>query len=134
MKFENALKSAMAQEIIESIAIGSASTPKLQIYNGAVPAAIGDAIAGTLLAEFDIDNAVGSVANGVLTFSAIIDDPSANATGDPTWGRIIDRDGATKIHMTASAQGGSGEIQVNPGTITAGQPVSVSLGVIRVGQ
>lgn len=133
MKFENTLKSAMAQEIIDAIATGTSSAPKLQIYNGAVPSAIGDAIAGTLLAEFELDNSVGTEANGVITFSAISDDAAASATGDPTWGRILDRDGTVRIHMTASAQGGYGEIQVNPGTITSGEPVSVSLGVIRVG-
>lgn len=134
MKFDNATKSVLAQEIIDKIATGTAASPSLQLYDGAMPAAIGDAIAGTLLAEFQITNAVGTESNGVITFDAIADDASADATGDPTWGRILDRDGAERIHMTASAQGGAGEIQVNPGTITAGEPVSVSLGIIRAGQ
>lgn len=133
MKFSTVLRSALAQEIINSIAAGSASAPKLQLYDGAQPASIGDAIAGNLLAELELSNTVGTESNGVVTFSAISDDASANASGDPTWARILDRDGNERIHMTASEQGGAGEVQVNPGTITAGQPVTATLGIIRAG-
>lgn len=133
MKFQSALSSAMAQEIIAAISQGSASSPKLEIYSGAVPSAIGDPITGTLLAELEISNTVGSESGGVITFDAISDDASASGSGDPTWARILDRDGVEKIHMTASGQGEGGEVQVNPGSITSGEPVSASLGIIRVG-
>lgn len=133
MKFKTALRSAMAQEIVSSIASGTTSTPKLQIYDGAMPSEVGGAIAGNLLAELGIANTVGTIANGVLTFDSISDDSSANASGDPSWARIIDRDGGEVLHLTASAQGGSGEVQVNPGTISAGEPVTATLGVIRAG-
>lgn len=133
MKFKTTLRSAMAQEIVSAIAAGSASAPKLQIYDGAMPTGIGGAISGSLLAELEVSNTVGTVANGVLTFGSITDDSSANASGDPTWARILDRDGGEVIHLTASAQGGSGEVQVNPGTISAGEPVTATLGVIRAG-
>lgn len=133
MKFDNATKSALALEIITKIAAGTTASPKLQIYDGAVPVNIGDAIAGTLLAELEISNTVGTESNGVITFDAISDDTSANASGDPTWARILDRDGVERLQMTASAQGGSGEVQVNPGTIASGETVTASLGVIRIG-
>lgn len=133
MKLDNALRSAMANQIVAAIANGTIASPKLQIYNGTMPTNIGDAFSGTLLAELAISNAVGTVSNGVLTFGTITDDSAANATGTPTWARILDRAGGERIYMTASAQGGSGEVQVNPGTITVGEAVSATLGIIRAG-
>lgn len=133
MKFDDTTNSSMAQEIIDAIASGTASAPKLQIFSGAVPENVGDPYSGTLLAELELDNSVGSEANGVITFAPISDDSSANATGEPTWARILDRDGVPRVHLTASGQGGEGELQVNPGTITSGEPVAASLGIIRVG-
>lgn len=133
MKFETALRTSMATEILNRLQAGTAQAPKLQIYSGAMPANIGDAIAGTLLAELDIATTVGTVTDGVLTFDAITDDASANASGDPTWARLLNRDGIEIIYLTASASGAGGELQVNPGSIVSGETVSASLGIIRAG-
>jgi len=133
VKFESNLASTMAQAIIAAIASGTAGYPKLQIYDGNKPSSIGAPITGNLLAQIQLTNQVGIEANGVISFDPMVDEPNAPAAGTPTWARLLDRDGNDVIHMTASGSGGAGEVQVTPSNINQGQSVSVSLGIIRVG-
>jgi len=133
MKFETALRTTMANEILARLQAGTAALPKIQCYDGAIPSNIGDAIADNLLFEMEMSSTVGTVTDGVITFDPISDDASANNAGAVGWARLLNRDGVEIIYLTASAQGLGGELQVNPGTIAAGETVSATLGIIRAG-
>ena len=119
--------------MIAAMANGTTSAPSLEIYEGAMPVSMGLTIADTLLSENALTNSVATAANGVITFDAIGDDLSVNATGNAGWARIIDRDGAEAIYLTVSATGNGGELQLNTINFVSGSTVTITSGVITVG-
>lgn len=133
MKIVTSLRSTMAQSMLSALANGTTSAPQIEMYDGTMPDNIGDTITGTLLAEFDMTNTVGTESNGVITFDAIASDSSANATGTATWARLLDRDSAEVLYLTVSGVGAGGEIQLSNTAITAGEPVTITSGTITVG-
>lgn len=101
-----------------------------RIYDGTRPATGGAAT--TLLAELTFtDPSAPAAALGVLTYSAITSDPSANASGTATWGRDVDSTGAFVQDFDVGV--GSGDYQLNTVTITAGIVVSCTSSVITAG-
>lgn len=133
MKIRTGLRTILAQDFLDDIAKGSIGSPKIELYSGSMPSNIGDAINGDLLAEFTLPNAVGTVANGVLTFDPIGSDSSANASGAVGFARVLDRDAAEVLYLTVSNTGGGGELQLSTVLLTAGEPVTITSGVIRAG-
>ena len=133
MKLTTAIRSAIAQDIIAALANGTATTPMIEIYDGTIPASMGGSIADTLLAELAMTNGAATESSGVITLDAVSNDPSANNAGTAGWCRLLDRDGAEVIYLTASAIGGGGELELNTTTIASGAPVAISNGVITVG-
>lgn len=102
----------------------------LRVYDGVRPATGGSAT--VLLAELTFsDPCAPAAASGVLTFSAITADASANATGTATWCRIVDSTGA---FVTDGSVGTSGaDYNLNTTSITAGVQVSCSSASITEG-
>jgi hypothetical protein len=102
----------------------------LRIYDGSRPASGGAAT--TLLAELALSatSAPGS-ASGVLTFSAITQDSSANATGTATWFRIVTSGGTFVIDGSIATSGS--DLNFTTTSIVATQPVSVTSFVITEG-
>ena len=94
---------------------------------------MGQAITDTLLSEHDLTTTAGTVSDGVITFGAISDDPSAKATGDAGWARILDRDGDEVMYLSVTQTGGGGDIQLNTVSISSGLPVSITSGTFTVG-
>ena len=94
MKLTTALRSTIAQEIIDAMANGTASTPMIEIYGGSVPSSMGGSITDTLLAELAMTNAAATETGGVITLDTITNDSAANDSGTAGWARILDRDGA----------------------------------------
>ncbi|WP_375191795.1 hypothetical protein [Marinobacter sp.] len=133
MKIQTALRSTMAQAMIAAMANGTLASPKLEIYSGSIPATMGGSITDTLLTEHTLTNTVATESNGLITFEAIGEDLSVNATGTAGWARIIDRDGAEVIYLTVSATGGSGELRLNTVNLDAGSSVTITSGVITAG-
>lgn len=134
MKLTTTRRSTIAQGIIADMAAGTTNpNPALQIYTGTIPASMGGAIADTLLATLTPSATVATQANGVITFDAITEDSSADASGTAGWARILDRDGAEAAYFTVSAVGGGGDIQLNTTSIVSGGPVSITSGQITVG-
>ena len=133
MKIRTSLRTALANEMLAAITTGTLGSPKLEIYSGSMPAAIGDAISGTLLAEFTLTNTFGTVSDGVITLDPIDPDTDPAATGTAGFGRLLDRDGNEVLYMTVSIVGSGGEIQLSSLDIAPGEPVSISSGVIRAG-
>lgn len=98
-----------------------------RIYSGTQPATGDTALSGnTLLAElrFGATAAPAAVA-GVITFNAITQDASADASGTPTFYRLFKSDGTSAAGDGTVGTSGC-NLNLVVGTITAGQPVSVT--------
>lgn len=118
--FATTLRTARASQIVAAIDAG-AGAGKLRLYNGTRPAT-GGAVT-TLLAELTFSDPCGTVTNGVLTFSAITSDASADNTGTATWFRIVDSTGAFVLDGTITVTGGGGDITMTSTSIQAGVTV-----------
>lgn len=124
--YSTALRNAQLDEI--TTAIGSNGL--LRIYDGSRPATGGTAT--TLLAELALSaTAAGSASSGVLTFSAITNDSSANATGTATWFRITTSGGT---HVIDGSVGTSGsDLNFNTTSFVSGAVISVTSLTITAG-
>jgi hypothetical protein len=135
MKLTTTLRSTIAQDIIDAMAAGSGGEhprPVIEIYDGTIPAAMGGTINDTLLATVGLNTTPATETDGVITFQAMIEDSSADASGDAGWCRVLDRGGDEVVYFTI-ADDGSGEINFNTVSIVAGAPVSISSMVVNVG-
>ena len=113
------IRNAYATAILSAIDTGS-GTATIKEYTGSPPVTTGGAITSqTLLGTHDLLNPAGTVTSGVLTFLAIADDVSSDATGTLGFVRILDRDGAFVMDITA-ATSGSQVIIYNSLAIVAG--------------
>ena len=118
--FATTLRTARASQIVAAIDAG-AGAGKLRLYNGTRPAT-GGAVT-TLLAELTFSDPCGTVTSGVLTFSGIASDASADNTGTATWFRIVDYTGAFVLDGTITVTGGGGDITMTSTSIQAGVTV-----------
>lgn len=116
-----ALRSTRATDIATAIDAG-AGAGLLRIYDGVRPSTGGTAT--TLLAELTLSDPCGSVTSGVLTFSAITQDSSANATGTATWFRIVTSAGAFVLDGSVGTSGA--DLNLISTSVTTGQPVQVA--------
>lgn len=102
----------------------------VRIYDGTQPATGGTAT--TLLAEGTCsDPCAPNASNGVLTFSAITQDSSANATGTATWFRVVDSTGTAVFDGTAGTSGT--DMILNSAAISAGVIVQFNSLVLTEG-
>lgn len=104
----------------------------LRIYDGSRPATGGTAT--TKLAELTFTSPCApSASSGVLTFSAITKDSSADATGTATWCRVVDSTAAFVFDGSVSTSGAdynlnttsivaTVEVSCTSATLTAGNP------------
>lgn len=99
----------------------------LRIYSGTQPTNADTAIgAQVLLAELRFNaTAAPSAASGLLTFNAITDDSSADASGTASWFRCLKSDGTTVV-MDGSIGTSAANMILSTTTITATQKVSCS--------
>lgn len=106
----------------------------IEIYSGTIPTNADTAIgAQVLLAVLTCsDPAAPPASAGVLTFSAITGDSSANATGTATWARVNDSTGATVFDCSVTATGGGGVITLNTTSIVSGSLVLITSGTLTV--
>lgn len=127
--FNTALRNTRANTIKTDIDKGGAAGT-LRVYDGTRPATGG---AGTtLLAELVLSfPSAPNASGGVLTFSAISPDASANATGTATWGRVVDSTGAFVKDFSVGTSGA--DFNLNTVAITAGVQVSCTSAVITEG-
>jgi hypothetical protein len=105
----------------------------LRIYSGTQPATADTALSGnTLLAElrFAATSAAGASA-GVLTFSAITSDTSADATGTAAFYRALKSDG-TSVVMDGSVGTSSADLVLNSTAIQSGAQVDVTSFAVTV--
>lgn len=126
MGFADSLRHGWLDDIRAAIDAG-AGAGLLRIYDGSRPSKGGTAT--TLLAELTFsDPAAPAASGGVLTFSSITQDASANATGTATWFRWVD---STGTFVGDGSVGTSGaDLNLATTSIIAGQPVAVTSGTI----
>jgi hypothetical protein len=124
-----AVRNAMLDAINTALNAG-AGAALLRIYDGTRPATGGTAT--NLLAELTCtDPAAGAAASGVLTFSAITQDASANATGTATWCRLVDSTGGIVLDGSVGTSGA--DYNLNTTSITSGVTVSCTSATLTAG-
>lgn len=118
--YVTAVRNSRLNAVRDAIDAG-AGAGLLRIYDGSRPATGGAAT--TLLAELTFsDPCAAAASGGVLTFSAITADSSANATGTATWARAVDSTGAAVADFGVATSGS--DITINSTAISAGVQVS----------
>lgn len=116
--------------LIRDAVDAGAGAGKLRIYDGARPATGGTAT--NLLAELTFsDPSAANASSGVLTFSAITADASADATGTATWCRVVDSTGAVVFDGSVGTSGA--DYNLNTTSITAGVQVSCTSATLTEG-
>ena len=127
--FPVTLRNARANLIRDAVDAG-AGAGLFRVYDGTRPATGGTAT--VLLAELTMsDPCAPAAAGGVLTFSAITADASANATGTATWGRMVDSTGAFVDDFSVGTSGA--DFNLNTVNITTGVQVSCTSASITEG-
>ena len=120
----NAVKNAEANAVITAIDAGSTGG-LIKIYSGTRPATADTALSGnTLLATLTFSTTSGTATNGVITFSAITADSSADATGTASFARITDSSGTTVMDLNVGTSGS--DINLSSVSISSGDSVSIS--------
>ena len=126
VRLADATRNATLDAIKTRIDAGSGAGT-LKVYSGTIPTNANTAIGSQVLLgtlTFS-DPSAPAASGGVLTFSAITSDGSADATGTIGWARIADSDGTTIMDVSAGT--GSGVVlQFNTLAVTIGGPIACS--------
>ncbi len=127
MRNADATRNAMLDAITVLMDAG-AGDATIKLYTGTMPADADDALSGqTLLATLTFSGPAAPAASaGVLTFSAITDDSSADATGIATWARVEDSDGNNVFDVDVGTTGSGAGLELNTVNIVLAGPVSIT--------
>lgn len=119
---------------LDAITTAIGTSGKLRIYSGTKPANVAASLSGnTLLADLALSSAAApGASSGVLTFSTITADSSADNTGTATWFTITKADGTTRIIDGTVGTSGC-DMTIDNTSINAGQQVTCSSFVITGG-
>ena len=125
-----AYSSTVRNGMLDQITSAIGASGLLRIYDGTRPASGGTAT--TLLAQLALSaTSAPAASGGVLTFNAITQDSSADATGTATWFRVTTSGGTFVIDGSISTSGS--DLNLTTTAIVATQPVSVTSFVITEG-
>ncbi|HRC96428.1 MAG TPA: hypothetical protein PK317_06500 [Coprothermobacter proteolyticus] len=126
LAYSTTVRNGMLDQITS--AIGASGL--LRIYDGTRPASGGTAT--TLLAQLALSaTSAPAASGGVLTFNAITQDSSADATGTATWFRVTTSGGTFVIDGSVGTSGS--DLNMTTTSIVATQPVQVTSFVITEG-
>lgn len=114
------LRSARATAIVTE----AGANAQIKLYTAAYAA---------LLGTLTCAAALGTVSNGVLTFNAITQDSSADASGTFALARIYKSDGTTMVIEGLTVGTGGTDIIMNAAAATAGAAISMSAATITEG-
>jgi len=124
--YSRAVSTAVVTAINNAIN-GGAGDGSIKFYNAPMPALTSDGITTqTLLGTCACADPAGVESGGTLTFSAIDNDVSADATGTAAWVRIADSAGTVVMDLDVTVTGGGGYVQMASTSITAGGPIAFS--------
>lgn len=120
-----AVRNAMLDALVARMD-ADAGPATLKVYSGTQPASGDAALSGnTLLATLTFsDPAAPGASGGVITFNAITEDSSADATATATFARIQDNSGDNVFDGDIGTSGAM--ITLNTTSIVAGGPVRIS--------
>ncbi|ANJ66065.1 hypothetical protein A9404_00530 [Halothiobacillus diazotrophicus] len=106
----------------------------LQFFTGPRPATGAAITSQTLLGTVTFASpAAPAAASGVLTFSPITQDSSADADGTAVWARATDSAGNFVADFSVGGNGSGEDIELNITTIVTGGSISVTSGTITAG-
>lgn len=111
---------------LDAIEVAIGASPTLEIRTGAAPASTVAADTGTVLATMVLPaDWAAAASGGEKELAGLWQDLVADAGGTPGHWRI--KQGSTcHLQGSATGPGGGGEMELDSGTITAGQQVTVS--------
>ena len=128
LSYTDTCRNNQLDEITALIDAGAAAGV-LRIYDGSQPADADTAVSTqNILSEHTLsDPSAAAASGGVLTFSAVGSDTSANNTGTATWFRISDSNGNAVLDGDVSTSAaGTGDLQLDSTSITSGQTVNIT--------
>lgn len=131
LRIATATRNAMLDALVAQLDV-AAGAGTIKIYSGTQPTNANTALAGnTLLATltFSVTSAPAA-SNGTITFSAITEDTSADATGTATFARIESGTPATIFDCDVGTSGAS--INLNTTSIVTGGPVRITSASISI--
>ena len=125
------LRNAHLNNIRDAIDAG-AGPGLVNIYAGSRPASGGTATTLLGTCTFSAVSAPDAV-GGVLTFSAITEDSSADDSGTATWARLQDSTGEWVADMAVGEAGSGAGLILNTTSIVAGGPIRIDSGTLTAG-
>lgn len=114
------LRSARATAIVTE----AGASAQIKLYTSAY---------ATLLGTLTCSATLGTVSNGVLTFNAITQDSSADASGTFALARLYKSDGTTMVIEGLTVGTAGTDIIMNAAASTAGAAISMSSATITEG-
>lgn len=133
LSYTTTIRDNRLQQVIDAID-GGAGAGKVRVYDGTPPANVGTALSGnTQLAELALSDPCATKTGGVLTFSTISDDVSADATGTASFFRILDSNNVAHVQGTVSVNAGGGDLQFDSVSFVTGGTVSITSFTITAG-
>ena len=120
---------------LDSIETTVGASAVLKLRTGAVPASVGTADSGTVLATMNLPSDwLANASSGSKALSGTWEDTSADASGDAGHFRIYASNGTTAhIQGTVTATGGGGDMTLSSVTIASGQPVEITAFTLTAG-
>jgi len=122
----------MAEQLITALD-GGTGPGTLKIYSGTMPESLAAVTDQVLLATLTLSDPCGTVTGNTLTFAAITEDESADASATATWGRFADGDGVSIMDADAGNLASDAVIKLNTTTIVEGGSVRVTSATVTVG-
>lgn len=126
IRFATDVKTAMLTPLKDQIDVGGAAG-YVEFYTGTIPTTPATAVTTqTKLGTVAFAYPMGSVASGVLTAGAFVQDSSADASGTAAWARVYSSTGVVKFDLDVSGLAGSGAIKLNTTAISAFGPINIT--------
>jgi hypothetical protein len=122
------LSTTVRNAILDAIETAIGTSAVLKIRTGSVPANVGTADSGTVLATLSLPSDwMAAAASGSKALAGSWTDATADATGTAAHWRIYASDGTT-AHMqgTVTATSGGGDIELQNTSIAANQAVTIT--------
>lgn len=133
VRFTRALSGTLVTAIQAALDTGTGAT--INLYTASMPSTpetgiSGQTLLGTCACRVVASGGVGTVASGTLTFAAITNDSSADASGVAAWARFKRSDGTAIFDCDVGVVGSGAFIEMVTTTITAGAPIAFTSGTI----
>lgn len=112
---------------LEGLAAAIGNSPTVQFWTGVIPTTTAGTPSGTKLVEIPLGaNWSTAAANGIKALANTPLSAVAIASGVASYFRFMDAGGQCHIQGSITADGGSGDFQIDNPNITVGQTVQIS--------